>query len=188
VEKDASKDTYGRHLFSSRSCEVNCDEDCDLFCTGGSSRRRHKKAMDCDAVDCNDISLYTPSETNGRRRCGPTEGNSGFGFIGADSSCASGHCESAWDDIVAIQHQWNEAAAALTNPTVAFDPTPKDGQVHIDDEEAFRGCEYSTFDSYVVDATTGNTLTEQVPRCTYANGEYASSWGDCDWGGCDEWL
>ena len=32
---DGSKDTYGRHFFSSRSCDVDCDEDCNLFCTGG---------------------------------------------------------------------------------------------------------------------------------------------------------
>ena len=113
-----------------------------------------------------------------------------------EHTCPTRVCGGLWrvafkNDIVAIQTQWNEAAAALTNPTVAFDPHPKDGQVHIDDEEAFRGCEYSTFDAYVVDATTGNTLTEQVPHCTwqgYADGEYASSWGECDWGGCDEWF
>ena len=191
---DGSKDTYGRHFFSSRSCDVDCDEDCNLFCTGGDNgRRRHIKnsGLDCDESDCNDISLFTPSLTWGRRRCGPTQDNSAFGFVGADSSCSSGHCETSWDEADAIETQWNEAAADLSNPTVAFAPYPKDGQINIADEEVFRGCHYSTVGISVTDPTTGSTVTEQKPHCDwegFTDGEYANGFGECDWGGCDEWL
>ena len=138
VQQDGSKDNYGRHLFSARGCDKSdCDSDCDLFCTGGNARRRHKKSVDCDENDCNDLSIYTPSETNGRRRCGPTDANSKFGFIGADSSCesscdgadcddssSSNSCDNTEAEAETIQAQWNAAAAALSNPTVAFDPYP----------------------------------------------------------------
>ena len=90
-----------------------------------------------------------------------------------------------------IETQWNEAAGDLSNPTVAFAPYPKDGQVSIADEEVFRGCHYSTVGISVTDPTSGSTVTEQKPHCDwegFTDGEYANGWGECDWGGCDEWL
>lgn len=204
IQKDASKDNYGRHLFSSRGCDNHdCDSDCDLFCTGGNARRRHKKSVDCDENDCNDLSIYTPSETNGRRRCGPTDANSKFGFIGADSSCesscdgadcddssSSNSCDNTEAEAETIQAQWNAAAAALSNPQVAFDPYPKDGQVSIDESDAFRGCTYSTVGVSSTDALTGGQVTEQKPHCDwegFTDGKYKNAWNGCDWGGCDEW-
>ena len=205
VQQDGSKDNYGRHLFSARGCDdADCDSDCDLFCTGGNARRRHKKSVDCDENDCNDLSIYTPSETNGRRRCGPTDANSKFGFIGADSSCesscdgadcddssSSNSCDNTEAEAETIQAQWNAAAAALSNPQVAFDPYPKDGQVSIDESDAFRGCTYSTVGVSSTDALTGGQVTEQKPHCDwegFTDGKYKNAWNGCDWGGCDEWI
>ena len=205
IQKDDSKDNYGLHLFSARGCDNDdCDSDCDLFCTGGNARRRHKKSVDCDENDCNDLSIYTPSETNGRRRCGPTDANSKFEFIGADSSCesscdgadcddssSSNSCDNTEAEAETIQAQWNAAAAALSNPQVAFDPYPKDGQVSIDESDAFRGCTYSTVGVSSTDALTGGQVTEQKPHCDwegFTDGKYKNAWNGCDWGGCDEWI
>ena len=202
IQKDASKDNYGRHLFSSRSCDADCDSDCNLFCTGGSSRRRHKKSKDCGENDCNDLSIFTPSETNGRRRCGPTDANSKFSFVGADSGCSSscdgalcddwyssGYCENSWDVALDYQTQWNAAASALPNPTVAFSPYPKDGVANIAESEVFRGCNFSLVDVSYTDST-GSPSTQQKPHCDwegFTDGKYMNGWGGCDWGGCDEW-
>jgi hypothetical protein len=194
VQQDALKDNYGLHLFSARGCDdADCDSDCDLFCTGGSSRRRHKKAS-------------TPAETNGRRRCGPTDANSKFGFIGADSSCetscdgtagadcddssSSNSCDNTEAVAEDIQADWNADAAALSNPTVAFDPYPKDAQVSVAESDAFRGCDYKTVGVSITN-DIGNVVTEQKPHCDwegFTDGKYKNAWSGCDWGGCDEWI
>ena len=204
IQKDASKDNYGLHLFSARGCDNDdCDSDCDLFCTGGNGRRRHKKSVNCDKNDCNDLSIYTPSETNGRRRCGPTDANSKFGFIGADSECetscdgadcddssSSNSCDNTEAVAEDIQADWNADAAALSNPTVAFDPYPKDAQVSVAESDAFRGCDYKTVGVSITDALTGGDVTEQKPHCDWEgfdDGKYKNAWNGCDWGSCDEW-
>ena len=204
IQKDASKDNYGRHLFSARGCDNDdCDSDCDLFCTGGNDRRRHKKSVNCDKNDCNDLSIYTPSETNGRRRCGPTDANSKFGFIGADSECetscdgadcddssSSNSCDNTEAEAETIQADWNAAAAALSYPQVAFAPYKYSAQVSIDESDAFRGCHYSTVGVSITDALTGGDVTEQKPHCDWEgfdDGKYKNAWNGCDWGSCDEW-
>ena len=130
------------------------------------------------------MSIFTPSRTNGRRRCGPTDANSEFGFVAADSSC-----DLSCDLSETIQADWNTAAAALPNPTVAFAPYPKDAQVSIDESDAFRGCGYSTVDVSYTDLT-GSSSTQQKPHCDwegFTDGKYKNAWNGCDFGDCDEW-
>ena len=194
VEMDGSKDTYGRHFFSSRSCDEDCDNDCYLYCTGGRRRRRH-----CANNNCN--SWESASETNGRRRCGPTDANSKWDFPVEDSACEGscdgapcdhegtydGSCVNSEEDAETTRGYWNEAAGNLGNPTAAG---LKDSAISIDDSEAFRGCHYSTTDVFYTDPN-GDTTTQQKPQCDFEdfeNGEYKNAWYGCDWGGCDEWI
>ena len=85
---------------------------------------------------------------------------------------------------------WNADAAALSNPTVAFAPYPKDAQVSVAESDAFRGCTYSTVGVSITDALTGGDVTEQKPHCDWEgfdDGKYKNAWNGCDWGSCDEW-
>ena len=96
--------------------------------------------MDCDKNDCNDLSIYTPSETNGRRRCGPTDANSSSASSArtrcetscdgadCDDSSSSNSCDNTEAVAEDIQADWNADAAALSNPTVAFAPTRRTGR------------------------------------------------------------
>ena len=56
VQMDGSKDTYGRHFFSSRSCEVDCDD------TGGDNGRRRSSGH------CETSSRLLLLKHNGMRR------------------------------------------------------------------------------------------------------------------------
>ena len=84
-----------------------------------------------------------------------------------DDSSSSNSCDNTEAVAEDIQADWNADAAALSNPTVAFAPYPKDAQVSVAESDAFRGCDYKTVGVSITDALTGGDVTEQKPHCDW---------------------